>query len=386
MFKKRIQKPKIVWLTILFGLVTIALVCKTEVKPVAAQSESDSLNRSPPAPVSIKKIKFIGNTVFSDDQLRKIVAPIQGERLSFEDLFALRSRVSDYYAEQGYVSTSALIPTQNLADGIVEIQIIEGSLKAVEIEGLSYLNRSYIDSRLPSVGKALNLNVLRKSLVRLKDNPLIQNLKVDLFEVSPGQNVVNLKITENNPWQSSFAVTNTFSPSVGKLGGTAKIDYHLLGQGDIVNLAYTHTESDGLRRYNAGYSIPVNRFDGKASFSYINADARIIEEPLTALDIQADFEVYQLGFRQPIDLNENSELALEAKAELVDSQSFIEEDIPNSFVAGLEDGESQVTALRFIQEYFSQNDENSVAARSQFNLGLDLFDATVTEVGRDGLF
>ena len=386
MFKQRIQKLKVVWFTILVGLTTIGLVCKTEVQPVTAQNESNSLNRSPPAPISIKQIRFIGNTVFSDNQLRKIVAPTRGEGLSFAELYTLRSRVSDYYAEQGYVSTSALIPTQNFADGIVEIQIIEGSLKAVEIEGLSYLNRSYIDSRLPPVGKVLNLDVLRKSLVRLKDNPLIQDLKVDLLEVSPGQNLINLEITENNPVQSSFAVTNTFSPSVGKLGGTAEIDYHLLGHGDLVSLAYTHTESNGLRRYNAGYSLPVNSFDGKASFSYINADARIIEEPLTPLDIQADFEVYQLGFRQPINLNEDSELALEAQAELVDSQSFIEEDIPNSFVEGLEDGESQVTALRFIQEYFSRNDKNSVAVRSQFNLGLDLFDATVNEVGRDGLF
>ena len=150
-------------------------------------------------------------------------------------------------------------------------------------------------------------------------------------------------------------------------------------------MAYTRTESDGLIRYSAGYSLPVNQFDGEISFGYINAEAQNIEDPISALDIQSDFEVYQFSLRQPIELDESSELALEVKAELINSQTFVEENIPRGFVEGLEDGESDVTALRFIQEYFNQGDQSSLAVRSQFSFGLDL-DATVTEVGRDALF
>ena len=386
MLKARMPKLKVAWLTVLVGLATIAVSGRTEIEPVQAQSQNNNLDRPAPQQIEVKEIRFVGNTVFSDEQLGKVLAPIEGKKLSLSELFALRSKVSNYYAEQGYVSTSALIPTQNFDDGIIEIQIVEGSLKAVEIEGLSTFNRGYIDSRLPPVGEALNVNNLRDSLVGLRDNPLIKDLEVDLLEVSPGQNVVNLEIVENSPLQSQFGVTNTFSPSVGQIGGNANIDYHLLGLGDVVSLGYTRTESNGLIRYSAGYSLPINRFDGEISFGYINAEAQIIEEPISPLDIQSDFEVFQFGLRQPIDLDENSELALEVKAELIDSQTFVQENIPRGFVEGLEDGESDVTALRFIQEYFNQGDRSSLAVRSQFNLGLDLFDATVTEVGRDGLF
>ena len=385
---RRRRLTEIAWKTISIGLI-IFTGLKTEVKPVTAEGEHiGQRQETGEADLTSTQIEFVGNTVFSDSQLRKVVASMTESTLSLPKLIEIRSKITDYYVQQGYASTSALIPPQDLNDGTIKVQIIEGQLKAIETEGLSHLQRSYLDARLPQVGEVLNVNTLRRSLSELQEDPLIEDLDAQLVEVSPGQNVVNLEIIENSPLDSRFAVTNTFSPSVGTVGGTANIDYHLLGFGDIVNLGYTRTESEGLIRYNAGYSLPVNRNDGKLAFSYVNADAQIIEEPISALDIQADFEVYQLGFRQPIRLNNNSELAVEVKTELIDSQTFADDDIPNAFVAGLEneDARSQISALRLIQEYFNRSDRSSIAIRSQFNLGVDLFDPTVTEVGRDGLF
>ncbi|MDJ0533453.1 MAG: ShlB/FhaC/HecB family hemolysin secretion/activation protein [Xenococcaceae cyanobacterium MO_207.B15] len=42
-----------------------------------------------------------------------------------------------------------------------------------------------------------------------------------------------------------------------------------------------------------------------------------------------------------------------------------------------EDGEIRVTALRFFQEYISRNNREVFALRSQFNLGIGAFDATI---------
>lgn len=384
MVTKRIHSKNTKFLVFLIGSIALNVVIVLEVKPVIAQVEIDNPNQSS---VEVTKIKLVGNTVFSDSQLSSIVAPVEGKEVSIEELFELRTKITEYYAERGYTSTSATIALQDFDDGIIEIQIAEGSLKAVEIEGLSRLNRGYVVSRLPPMGKPLNTNTLRDSLVRLREDPLIEDLEAGLVEVSPGQNVVNLKIIEDSSFESQFTVTNTFSPSIGGVGGTASIDYHLLGLGDIINLNYTRTASNGLSRYGAGYSIPVNRHNGKINLGLVIADAEIVEDPISALDIQADFDVYQLGFRQPINLDRDRELALEIKAELIDSKTFVQEDIPAGFVAGLEDeGRSQITALRLIQEYFGRGEQSSIAARSQFNVGLPIFDATETDVGIDGLF
>ena len=57
-----------------------------------------------------------------------------------------------------------------------------------------------------------------------------------------------------------------------------------------------------------------------------------------------------------------------------------------SFTEGLPDGRSQITALRFFQEYVKNGTSSLLAINSQFNVGLDLFDATVTDLGIDSIF
>jgi hemolysin activation/secretion protein len=135
-----------------------------------------------------------------------------------------------------------------------------------------------------------------------------------------------------------------------------------------------------------GYSIPFNNRDGTISLNYTQADTKIIEEPVSALDIQANYEAFELSVKQPIELNENNQLALSAKIELIRSETFVQDDFSFAFVDGLEDGRSKITAIRLLQEYFTQAESSSLGVRSQFNIGINLFNPTVTQTVIDGLF
>jgi hemolysin activation/secretion protein len=334
--------------------------------------------------IEVERIEVIGNTLFSDFELNRLVAPIEGKKVSLEKLLQLRTEITDYYVERGYISSGAFLPPQEFSDGTIEIQIIEGKLETIEIEGSSHINKRYIESRLPVVGKPFKINELTRSLAQLKDDPLIKDVKANLRQSGLGNNILRLKIKEAKSLTTQFSVNNTYSPSVGTLGGTANVNYHLLGFGDLAVLNFTKTE--GLTRYNLGYSIPFNNRDGTISFNYTQADTKIIEEPVSALDIQANYEAFELGVRQPIELNENNQLAISAKIELIRSETFVQDDFSFAFVDGLEDGRSKITAIRLLQEYFTQAESSSLGVRSQFNIGVDLFNSTVTQAGIDGLF
>lgn len=56
------------------------------------------------------------------------------------------------------------------------------------------------------------------------------------------------------------------------------------------------------------------------------------------------------------------------------------------FSEGPEDGKSNVTALRFSQDWLERKTKIVLAARSQFSFGIDAFDATVNNTGTDGRF
>jgi hemolysin activation/secretion protein len=92
------------------------------------------------------------------------------------------------------------------------------------------------------------------------------------------------------------------------------------------------------------------------------------------------------GFRQPIARTPTREFALSLGLDLRRSQTYILDDIPFSFTEGPEDGESKVTVIRFSQDWVNRGTRRVLAARSQFSLGIDAFDATINNTGTDGQF
>jgi hemolysin activation/secretion protein len=81
-----------------------------------------------------------------------------------------------------------------------------------------------------------------------------------------------------------------------------------------------------------------------------------------------------------------TEFAVGVALDLRRSQTFIEDNIPFSFSEGPEDGKSRVTVIRFYQDWVNRSGTRVLAARSQFNFGIDAFDATINDIGTDGRF
>jgi hemolysin activation/secretion protein len=159
---------------------------------------------------------------------------------------------------------------------------------------------------------------------------------------------------------------------------------NLLGFGDRLSAEIGITE--GVEDYNIGYEIPVNAQNGTIALRYNNGNSRIVEQPFVPLDINGETETYSLSFRQPLVRTPTTEFALSLSGDLRRSQTFILDDEPFSFTVGPEDGESKVSAIRFSQDWVNRSANRVLAARSQFSLGLDIFDATANDTGTDGRF
>ena len=334
--------------------------------------------------IKIDEINFVGNTVFSEAQLKKAISSLDGEELTVDKLISLRTQITNLYSNNGYISSAAFLPPQEITDGKITFEIIEGSLESIVINGRSRLSEKYISSRLPKIGTPVKLDKLNASLKKLKNDPLIDELKASLKQSELGKNVLVIDLKENKSFTTSLSTTNGYSSSIGSLGGTVGLNYHVLGLGDFVNIDYTRTE--GLDRFAAGYSLPVNSQNGKIGIKYTTADTEIIEEPVSALDIQADYKAYEIGFTQPVIQSDNNNLTVSIQFEHIDSETFIDNDFSFPFVDGLEDGVSKISVIKLVQEFYNQQNNSSFALRSQFNVGLDLFDSTVTTVGTDSLF
>ncbi len=343
--------------------------------------------RVPPLiqPLNIKEIECIGNTVFSDSELEAILASYKGQNISLELLERIKQDIDAHYLNQGYVSSGSFLPSQELQDGTIRIQIVEGTLAAIEIEGLSRLSDNYVIARLPEINKPLNINALAQSLTTLQNDPLIKQINGEITQQSLGQNVLLVNLEENPPFTATLRINNAYAPSVGRFGGVFNITHNnFLGLGDRLKLNNSQTE--GLRRTGVSYSFPINRLDGRVFLGYNNADSENIEEDFKDLNIRADYNAFEFNFKQPVISTASDQLTLGIGIELTNSGTFILDDLSFAFTEGLEDGESRIRTLFLSQEYVKNGANSLLAARSQFNLGLDIFNATKTDVGIDGIY
>ena len=358
------------------------------------QLEDETPTQSPPETADVPAVTFfvediqvIGNTQFQDE-IEQLIAPLEGREITLQDLLNLRTEISNLYISNGYISSGAFVPTnQDLSDAVVQIWVVEGGVEQIDIIGLSRLREGYVRDRIArAAAPPLNVRRLEEALQLLQVDPLLQKVDAELTAGSePGQNILILELTEADPFFVDLAVNNYRSPSIGSLQGTAAATHlNVLGFGDRLSVSYDVTE--GLDVYEFRYAIPVNGLDGTVQLRYENADSNIVESRFEAAGIRSENETFSINFRQPLNRSLTNEFALGLGFDLRESRSFVRNNIPFSFSVGPEAGVSKVRALRFSQEWVNRDINTVLAVRSQFGLGLDIFDATVNNTGTDGRF
>jgi len=360
----------------------------TPILPTTPTPETPS---TPPPELGVKvrveRVEVLGSTVFSPAELAAAIAEFIGKEATFEELLEIRTVISQLYTDNGYTTSGAFLPPQDLTDGLVIVQVVEGAIEQIEIEGLKRLHEGYVRSRLGLAAQPpINLQRLEEALQLLQLNPLLDSVQAELSAgTAPGLSVLTLNLTEASPWMAEIGLDNYNSPSIGSIGGTVALAHNnVLGFGDRLSAEYSVTT--GLDNYDLSYQIPLNPRDGTLNISYTNSQSEIVEQPFSQFDINSRSYTLSLGFRQPFIRTPTTELALGLSFDLRQSQTFLLEDIPFSFSLGPDDGKSRVSVLRFSQDWIHREPKRVVAARSQFSFGLDIFDPTINDSSVDGLF
>ena len=358
----------------------------TSLEPLAPAPPTESPTASD-IHFSVNQVEVLGSTVLQA-QIAALIKSYENRDVTFDDLIELRTAITQLYIENGYVTSGAFLPiNQELSDGIVQIQVVEGELEQISITGLNRLRQSYVRNRLElATATPLNQEDLEAALQLLQLNPLIEQVNAELTTgLRPGRNILQVDLKEAQAFHANLEGNNYRSPSIGseQLQGELTHD-NLIGLGDRLNAEYSAT--DGLDSIDIAYAIPLNARDGTLRFGYIHNDALIVEEDFEALGIRSETETFSISFRQPLTRTPKHELALGLGLDRRRSQTFIQDDIPFSFSVGPEAGESNVTVIRFFQDWVSRDARTVLAARSQFSFGIDTLDATVNDTGADGRF
>ena len=369
--------------------------------PLPSSPNEDLLNI--PGTIAVKEFRFEGNTAFSDRQLAQVTAPYTNKPISFVQLLEAEKAVRDKYLQgcdvnnrqnvtqidrSCYVNSDAFIPIQKIEDGIIEMQIVEGGIEDIAVTGTKYLDPDYIESRLAlaSQKQPFNLNELLESLRLLQLDPLIGSISAELSPgVRPEQSLLTVKVEEAETFDVVLNTNNNRSPGVGTWRrGLSLNEGNLLGFGD--NFGFNWLNTDGSDSFDFSYGIPLNARNGEISLAGGFRNTEIIEEPFDRVDITGNSWYSELTFRQPLAQSAQEEFALGFTLSRQESTTQLQGD--NSLLSrgADDDGKTKISAVRFAQEWTKRNPQSVLAARSQFSLGLDIFDATVNDDLPDSQF
>jgi hemolysin activation/secretion protein len=344
----------------------------------------------PNTKLRVDRIEVVGSTVFKAEQFAAITAPFVGREVSFAELLQVKDAIAKLYTDNGYVTTGALITPQTVEAGVIKIQVVEGSLQEIKIVGNRRLQSKYIRDRIQlGAGKPLNVPHLLEKLQLLRLDPRIQNLSAELQTgMRPGTNILRVEVEEADTFKLTATLDNGRSPSVGSFRrGIDLQESNLLGFGDTLNVGYANT--DGSNTINVNYTLPVNARNGTVSFGFNQGWNHVIEQPFSVLDILSNTRSYEVGYRQPLVQKPTEELAVGISFSRQESQTELGLDniggFPLSPGADAE-GKTKISALRFTQEYTQRSNQQVFAARLQFSLGVDWFDANVNDNAPDSRF
>jgi hemolysin activation/secretion protein len=299
-------------------------------------------------------------------------------RLAIDDLTQL-------YLEQGYITSRALLVEESLKTGNIQVQIIEGAVSQVEVEGTKRLENYVRDRVNLATQTPLSSAKLEDQLRLLRLDPLFENVEASLSagdRPEIGKSVVKVRVTEADRADARVSIDNYSPPSVGSERLGFNYSYRsLIHPGDRISAlyypriqAFTDTFDLGLE-----YQIPVNAKNGTVTTG-INLNRNEVINPLgddlDDLEIEGESEKFNLNFRQPIIRDPRQEFALSLGFDYQDGQTLLFQRGTPFGQGADEDGNTTTSVFRFGQEYIQRQVSGAWALRSQVNLGANILGAT----------
>lgn len=354
----------------------IAIPEKLESKPSAQEQKNQTLGT-----IELDTVLFEGNTVFSNEELNALAKPYLHRFVGVDELEELRRSITYYYINKGYITSGATFPSNPIEGKTLRIKIVEGKIGEMRVDGQGWLRQSYIENRLIlNKDSPLNMNTLQDRFRLLLTDPLFERLNGRLLpSADRGVSILDLEVTRSRTYQLAAISDNYRAPSVGgiALGANAWIR-NLTRQGDLIDFTFLTSAPSGgdAYQYSGTWLMPISDYGTRAYFSANNANVSIIEEPLANINIKSNSFTVEGGLNQLLIDNLQRRLSFGAGISVKDNetnllgQSF-------SFIPGLPNGKSQISAVRINQEYIERWEKLVWALRSTFSVGVDALGSTI---------
>ncbi|MBR4401802.1 MAG: BamA/TamA family outer membrane protein [Synergistes sp.] len=177
----------------------------------------------------VGEIKFVGNTVYSDEKLNEVVFTQPG--MIFNRTFFRNDlqRIKEKYQSDGYVMAN--VKDVRINGDVITVEIIEPKISDIIIQGNKITKKHIIERYLKiKSGELFNANKLRLTLNRLQGLGYFNDVNVNFEQgENPDEVIVILTVEEGRTGKLGFNIS--YGTESGFGGGMSYENYNISGRG-----------------------------------------------------------------------------------------------------------------------------------------------------------
>jgi hemolysin activation/secretion protein len=204
-----------------------------------------------------------GNSLLERPEVERAVYRHLGPERSIDDVEEARRSLESRYRDAGYPTVVVNIPEQDVSDGVVTLQVVEGRVDRLRITGSRYFSLGRIrkgvpalaEGEVPYIPEAQNqLEALNRGSADRTVTPLFRPGR------TPGTVEVELKVEDELPLHATVELNDRNSQDTSRLRASATVRYANLFQREHSASVQAQTapqEPDEVKVIAGTYVVPL---------------------------------------------------------------------------------------------------------------------------------
>lgn len=161
----------------------------------------------------IREYRIEGAKRLKNLEVEEAVYPFLGPGRTPEDVEQARLALEKVYHDKGYQTVSVVVPQQDPRRGVIRMEVVEGRVGRLRVNGARFYLPSRIKGEVPSLaeGKVPDMNQVTREIIgvnRLADRRVTPVLRAG---VVPGTVDIDLNVEDKLPLHGSLEVNNRYS-------------------------------------------------------------------------------------------------------------------------------------------------------------------------------
>ncbi|WP_374090777.1 ShlB/FhaC/HecB family hemolysin secretion/activation protein [Methylomicrobium lacus] len=368
------------WLAGCIFTVAFDVLAQDVEQPAPAETEAVQQQQNAPqqpALFDLLELRVKGNTLLNKNELSRTVYPFLGPKKNIESVDKAREALENLYKAKGYQTVSVDIPEQDVKNGVVYLQVVEGKVSRLRVNESRYFSLGAIKAGVPELaeGKTPNLPEMQKQLAALakqsEDRKITPILRAG---DTPGTLEVDLKVKDEMPLHGRVELNgrNTSATTRTRLVSSLRYD-NLWQKFHSASLMYqvSPENNEEVDVWAGTYAMPLFDSDTRLVFYGVGSSSNAQIASAGALNVIGQGSIYGVRLVKPLMNLDNYFHSLTLGMDYKDFQE-------NLNLVGSDTLSTPITYAPFVAQYSGTvRGEKSIAA---FDVGAHF---SVRGVGND---